>query len=383
MLQEMTIHVGDPVDAAKIEASRQAIMNLGLFKKVQTELLPDGHGKILQIAVQEKLYILPYPRLNRNADGDISYGAGLRWNNIAGLNQQLKLNYETMEPTGANMEESEEISFQYEYPRIRGGPYNVNFSLSNISNKVNVFTEGMQTAEYEHQGYSVNVSLSRFLAVEGPSQGWRVGGGLVWREDYYDHISGTPSLYPTVNTAGWIGLVDYTNVRDYLYSRAGESYGYELEWGSPGLGSDYQYRQHHFYWRQYLLVTERPHYSLDWQVQVGLSQGYPGDVFSLGNSSTLRGYARNSITGKAYVLANIEYLAPLFGYNSFRGLLFLDVGNGYPRNSDIDLTDLRASVGIGLRMTLESFVKIQLRLDYGYALRSGDSKGYAGSKDTF
>ncbi|MHB8414425.1 MAG: POTRA domain-containing protein, partial [Acidiferrobacteraceae bacterium] len=54
MLQEMTIHVGDPVDRRKIAASRQAIMNLGLFKSVHTKLLPTKNGKILQVAVKVK-----------------------------------------------------------------------------------------------------------------------------------------------------------------------------------------------------------------------------------------------------------------------------------------------------------------------------------------
>jgi len=332
MLQEMVVRIGGPVDLGRIETSRQAIMNLGIFKDVRAELLPAEGGEILQIAVQEKYYFLPIPRLNRNADGDISYGAQLRLDNIAGLNQQMKLTYETQQSADANTNPVKDWSLSYSYPRVMGTPYNIDFNAHNARNDIDVNTDGMRTAEYSHSGYNATLRVSRFLAREGPSRGWRVGGGLSLSEEQYQYVSGTPGLYANSQTAAWLGLIDYTDIRDYLYSRAGQSYGYDIERGLFGLGSDYEYTKHNFYFRNYMLVTEKPHHNLDLQLRLGFSDGVPGDTFTLGSSDTLRGYERDSVPGRSFALANVQYLAPLFDQKEVRGVIFMDVGNAYPSN---------------------------------------------------
>ena len=382
MRREMVVHIGDPADPGRIETSRQAIMDLGLFKEVKAELLPADGGKILQVAVEEKYYFLPLPFVNRNADGDISYGGQLRLDNIAGLNQQMKLTYEKQQSAAANTNSAKDLSFSYSYPRIMGTPYNIDFSADNTRNEIDVITSGIQTAQYDHEGTNLNLQVSRFFKREGPSRGWRAGGGIVRNEDKYQYVSGTPDVYANSRTTAWTGLIDYTDVRDYLYSRAGESYGYNIERGLSGLGSDYEYVRHNFYFRNYRLVTEKPHHNLNLQLRLGFSDGVPGNAFSLGSSDTLRGYERNSISGRSFALANVEYLAPLFDQKQVRGVIFMDVGNAYPSNH-IDLLDLKTSIGVGLRFTLRSFVKLQLRVDLGYALNAGSKKAYGGSRDTF
>jgi outer membrane protein assembly factor BamA len=383
MLEEMVVHIGDPADPGRIEISRQAIMNLGIFIEVRSELLPADGGKILQIEVKEKYYFLPIPRLNRNADGDISYGGQIRWDNIAGLNQQMKLTYETQRSAGAdpNANAVKDLTLSYSYPRIMGTPYNINFSGRDTRNDINVITDGMQTAQYNHEGTNVSFTLSRFFKREGPSRGWRAGGGVVQREEKYRYVSGTPDVYTDSHTVALTGLIDYTDIRDYLYSRDGVSYGYNIERGLFPLGSDYEYLRQEFYFRKYSPVTEQAHNNLDFQLRLGFSDGVPGDTFTLGGSDTLRGYPRDSILGRSFVLANVEYLVPLFDRKELRGVIFMDVGNAYPDNY-IHLSHLKSSIGLGVRFTLKSFVKIHLRVDLAYAL-TGDRKVYAGSKDAF
>jgi hemolysin activation/secretion protein len=129
----------------------------------------------------------------------------------------------------------------------------------------------------------------------------------------------------------------------------------------------------------------RQHETLDVQFRLGLSSdplfGTPS--YSLGGSSTLRGYPASSFTGNAYVLANLEYFAPFGRYYPLRGGVFVDIGNAYPSNSDLDFSDLKTGMGVGLRLKLKSFVKIDLRVDYAYAPDTGDKKVYAGTKEVF
>ena len=60
---------GDSVTSKQLEAGRQAIQNLNLYKKVTLEERADGRGGVEAVyEVKEKWYVLGYPRV-RNYDG--------------------------------------------------------------------------------------------------------------------------------------------------------------------------------------------------------------------------------------------------------------------------------------------------------------------------
>lgn len=377
LLQEMLVRPGDAVDAALIERSRQAIMDLGLFERVETELQPAeyGEGEILVVSLREKIYVLPLPRLNRNADGDISYGAQLRADNLFGLNQGLRFTVEETKPASGDANDIQELRLDYDYPRLAGTPYGLTINASRVEETRDV--PDLPGQHFDVSSRSFGFSITRLLERYGPTRGWRVYSGMILGRTEYTYEPGTPVLYPDDNRLALTGGARFSDVRNYLYSRAGEAYGYSAEFGVP-----FDYQQHNLYFRQYNLITRKPHYSLDYQLQLGYAEGTIG-AYALGGSGTLRGYPRASVEGNVFLLGNFEYLQPLFGYRSLRALVFLDVGNAYPKFSEVDPLDLKASVGVGLRYVLKSFVNIQLRLDYGYALDGGSSKTYAGTKDTF
>ncbi|OGI37033.1 MAG: hypothetical protein A2V91_04265 [Candidatus Muproteobacteria bacterium RBG_16_64_10] len=388
LLQEMLVRVGDPADAGLIEQSRQAIMDLGLFNSVRAELLPgDDRGRALLITVKEKYYILPIPKLNRNDEGDIGYGAQLRLDNLAGLNQQLKLTYEIEKADTSSSGEQEVFSVVYSYPRIFGSAYRLEVVGGRTSYPIDVLAADGTTvdASYQQSTNEAGFTVSRWLHLIGPSRGWQLGGGLVWRDRGYRYLSGTPGLYSDGSIVGLTAGIEHTDVHNYLYSRSGRTYGLSAEFGLPALGSDNNYTRQLLYYRGYYPMFNRPHHNLDVQLQLGLSSDrvFNEDAYSLGGSGTLRGYEAGSFKGNAYALANIEYLAPLFGYYPIRGVLFADIGNTYPSNRDIDLSDLKSSAGFGLRWKIKAFVKLDLRLDVAYAFDTGETRVYAGTKETF
>ena len=388
LLQEMLVKEGDIADPAPIERSRQAIMDLGLFTSVRAVVEPGDDGSVLRIIVKEKYYILPVPKLNRDENNNFSLGAELSLDNLAGLNQQLKIKYETDDATGLSGGQINTHSLSYYYPRVLGSEYLVRSDISQQYSPLEVVTGSVLDSLYEKEAWATSLQVSRWINRTGPSRGWQVGAGMVWRRNIYDYVSGTRTdAFQDARAVGLTLLWQFIDVRDYLFSRQGQEYGYNGEYGAPVLGSDTQYTRHELFYRKYILLEGRPHENIDYQARLGLSSGdlFPSDTtaYSIGGSRTLRGYDSGSFPGNSFVLLNVQYLRPFFGYYPLRGALFLDVGNAYPSNEEINLGDLKWSVGVGFRLRLKSFVKIDLRVDAAYAYDTGEYKIFAGTREVF
>ncbi len=384
MLQEMLVRVGDPADPDKIEMSRQAIMDLELFQRVEAQLKPDDRGQILLIKVKEKHYLLPLPRLSRNADGDIRYGAQLRHDNLAGLNQKLDLKYEIKELSENEVDEERSYSIDYTYPRVGGSAYQLDVALGQEESDIDRARGGLQGLYLKNQD-TASFGVSRWVHLKGPSRGWRANLGVSYSDTAYELVSGDPGLFTGGRVVALRTGVAYTDVRNFLFSRTGSEYGYGIEVASPNLDSETSYTSHSLYYRRFQHVGDKPHTNLNYQLKAGISNNdlFGEEFYSLGGGDTLRGYGRNDIEGNAFLLANIEYLRPLRDKPVLRGLVFVDVGNAYEDFDDIDLGDLLFGVGAGIRWKIKSFVKLDLRIDAAYAVDTGESKAYVGTKQTF
>jgi outer membrane protein assembly complex protein YaeT len=115
-------------------------------------------------------------------------------------------------------------------------------------------------------------------------------------------------------------------------------------------------------------------------VRIGLAKGIGGvglvprsERFYAGGSATLRGFEQNAVGsigpnripvgGEAMFILNNELRMPLVSIVD--GVVFVDIGNVYDRISDISLTDLRKSTGVGLRVRTPW---VLLRGDYGIVI---------------
>jgi outer membrane protein insertion porin family len=108
-----------------------------------------------------------------------------------------------------------------------------------------------------------------------------------------------------------------------------------------------------------------------------VNQNSGGDLplfekFYLGGINSLRGYKQwtvsptdpvtgDKIGGDQMIQFNFEFIFPLIQKAGIKGLFFLDMGNSYP--STIDLSNMRKSVGVGVRWYSPMG---PLRLEFGY-----------------
>ena len=384
MLQEMSIRPGEPLDAELIEDSRQAIMDLGLFKSVRADLLEEAEGTVLLITVDEKWYILPIPRVGVRADGEADYGMELRFDNLFGLNQRLKLEYITKDSINTDTPLRRELFVGYTYPRIIGTPYQLDISAGRVTREMNQLDEnGDEIGLYRQDSSSVRLGLYRWQNVTGPSRGLRYGGGMGRQQETYRHLDGAAVPYQDAANVQLNGLVEFVDVREEQYRRRGRVYGYAAELGVPQLG-DFSYNRHRFYYLRYQPLDEQRS-NLDYRFQLGLANGeaFGSPAWSLGGSTSLRGYEGGYVTGNAMLLNNVEYLFPLSGYRQLRGVVFSDIGNAWPGVMEMDLADLKASAGVGLRWKVQLFVDVTIRLDFAWGLESKTQMTYLETSTMF
>ena len=123
------------------------------------------------------------------------------------------------------------------------------------------------------------------------------------------------------------------------------------------------------YYKNFSRHTLALHYLIKWGFELDSSR-----QFQLGADSGLRGYPARSFTGEKMMLLNIEDRQFWGTYSivaefEFGTVVFVDAGNVWKDDQDIDLGDLNWSAGVGMRIGLENMASSPiLRLDYGWAL---------------
>jgi outer membrane protein assembly factor BamA len=378
---ELYFKKGDPFSKEKLIKSRQSIQNLSLFKWVDARAERGKNGVIVTFTVSEKWYLIPIPRLGRNADGDISYGGELRWDNALGLNQQFKLVSEQEDKSTG--ETQQRVSLEYNIPKIPATPYGV---ASNIERKRtlkdSVDESGVVLGSYYEYSDVFNVALSRWLKRTAPSQGWKGSIGMNWTRNYYQVDSGLPALQSDHRQLNLGVGAGFSGVNDHEFYRSGEEYGAAVGFGRTALGSDENYYNIGVDWRRYQPIHMPIWSNVNFQFRTGFNHGQQ-DVFSLGGSDTMRGILEaDSLQGDVYALINVNWLIPNPKYPALRWNIFTDIGNAWPRE-DVNLLRWEKTFGVGARWKIRSLVRVSLRLDIGYNPATGDYKVYAGTNNMF
>ncbi len=96
IVRELLVHVGDIPNEEKLQESRQRLMNLYLFNRVEFKLYPqDEKSLILLIEVTEKIYFYPLPILTIHERdwSKWSYGLSAIDQNFRGQNERVWLGF--------------------------------------------------------------------------------------------------------------------------------------------------------------------------------------------------------------------------------------------------------------------------------------------------
>jgi outer membrane protein assembly factor BamA len=375
MLREMSVRVGDPADPAAIERSRQGVQDLGLFRSVHADLEPVEGGVRLVIKVKEKLFILPFPRADATSDGGYGYGVQMTWNNVWGLNHTFRPFFERRQPSEGDADpETRGIltrsQLRYSAPFV-WGKFGIDASAGYIE------TPYLTPLKYEETATFLSLALARKFSDGQTSQGWTAYTGLTWANE--DHSGPQVPTNPDELALGHalaLGVgAAYRNLHFNVYSDEGVSYGFGVQSATKDVASEYDFTTWGAYYYRYFAVGDTPHQNLNLQfdVQARHDGRYGGDFYSVGGTSTARGFEPETAKGDAFYAASIEYLRPVFR-NSIRLLAVVDATNAFVTPADAHLDKVYVSAGIGVRVRIQAFVALDLELGIAWPL-GGDGDG--------
>jgi hypothetical protein len=93
------------------------------------------------------------------------------------------------------------------------------------------------------------------------------------------------------------------------------------------------------------------------------------DLSVVGGDDLLRGYPRNRFRDNHFVGAQMEYRFPLFW--RFGMVAFAGAGDVFSRPQDLSWRTTKYSLGLGLRILVNSAERVNLRIDYGIGSEGG------------
>ncbi len=365
MLREIGLREGDVVSLEEVERARQAIQDLGLFRSVRADTEVVKRGVALRFVVREKYYLLPTPRLEANSDGDIGYGAQLRWSNLFGRNHSLRAIAVRRQFQEDDREGGHYLSATYRAPHIANTRYTLAVSGAHArQDSIRDQTPYLETRS------ELGFQVGRWLGQGPRTQGWTLMAGPGW-QDQGTAGNGAPTSEGQAVCLG--GGARFRDLHFDVYSERGRAFDLDFATTVFGAASDYHYGQWTLSYREYRPLNE-PHRSLNFLFDAG---GYHGgahsrshDAYGLGGSSFLRGYDKHAIEGDFYYYAAAEYLRPLTR-KSVRLLLLAEAGSAAQDWRNPQTHAAFVSLGVGLRLRLTWFVNLELEMGVSAPLVAG------------
>lgn len=206
----------------------------------------------------------------------------------------------------------------------------------------------------------------------------------------------TDDPFVTLRPAGRDNVASFSFSRDvaqgrYLETTSGYRFALSYEESNQTLESEQDYRNLFLTLHQFLPLHKESSMAL--RIFSGASTGKNRQVFRAGGADLLRGYSRfdASVSGSNFLITNFEFRFPLWFnldyhlwflfpdllFKNIYGAVFSDtglVGNAHDQLKNYTLSDLKNSVGLGIRFQTFILQTFPMILQLDWARRSSDGE---------
>jgi outer membrane protein insertion porin family len=368
--RELLHRRGEPFSHKLLLRERQELYELGLFEEVHTQELQRYQGKV------DVLY-----RVREAPAGAVEFGLG--YGEYEGLRGFASLSYRNLWGMAREGSLRAELStlqkrliLSYREPWFMGHRVPLRaFLLAERREEKNIDTGEVL---YRVRRYLGTVGLEKRLSST-------LKGELYYEFSLVKTTDVKPGVVLSKEDTGTLAIsalkpaLLYDTRDDPFEPTRGVFAGASLKVASALLLSETGFAKLRMHASTYRALGRR--LVLAASVRLGLAQGFEGteelplvERFFLGGRNTVRGYHQDTLGprtpdgnptgGNAFLMGNLELrLRVRKGW----GLVaFLDWGNVWQRTEDMDIQNLRGTVGVGLRYSTPVG---PLRVDYGYKLQ--------------
>ena len=135
------------------------------------------------------------------------------------------------------------------------------------------------------------------------------------------------------------------------------------------LGSTFDFSYLNATYQTYLQVKPKQVLAIQAKARLGYGDVPFLDLSAVGSDDLLRGYPKNRFKDVNFVGAQAEYRFPLFWRLGM--VVFAGAGDVFNKPSDLTISDLKWSIGSGLRVLVNPQERLNVRFDYGYGKEGG------------
>lgn len=381
--RQIKLKKGQPFNAKDAKRSLQRINNLGFFEDVNIKLNPGREPNAVVVVIDVK----------EQPTGTFGIGGG--YSKSDGFATSLSIGDKNFNGTGNKAS----ITYQHGISSSAGTGWDVNFTNPWIDDKqtslsVDFFNSLNEYSDYGYNGDSTKRRSTYYRRARGFNitigrpEGEYTRNYLTFtrkQTTYEEYVSGPVNYLETDSTAddydsnynsdylknnfGTVHSVTLSRVydtRDNIFNPTeGKYIALTSEFAGKILGGQFDYNKYTADVRQHNKVGRNQ--TMAYRLVAGwASDDIPdSSKFTVGGINTLRGYKDDEFTGSKMFTATVEYRYPIV--NKVQGVIFADAGNAW-NGSTYNLSDLKYSIGTGLRMTTPIG---PLRLDFGYGKEGG------------